>query len=77
MAAEYYLCLISGDYEKSYLLDWAKERYNGCCPVSVIIFDLLSKETCVPIDYNSWLKNQFINKKLPAKNIKEYVENIG
>ncbi len=76
-AAEYYLCLLSGKYEKSSLLAQAKKKYGGCCPIAVIIFDMLSKEVTVPADYNAWLKRQFINKTLPTKNIKEFVENIG
>jgi len=75
-SAEYYLCLRSGHYKKSDLLDRAKAEYEGVCPFSVIIFDLLSKERETPKDYNKWLKNIFLQGKLPTFNIEGYVSSI-
>ncbi len=75
-AAEYYLCLSSGHYKKSDLLIRAKDEYEGVCPFSVIIFDLLSKESEVPKDYNKWLKNIFLQERLPKLNIEGYVSSI-
>lgn len=73
MAAEYYLCLLSGKYESKELFDKLKQVYDGCCPTAVMIFELLSKEKNVPTDYCSWLKRQFINQKLPTDNIEKYI----
>ena len=75
-AAEYYLCLLSGHYKKSNLLIRAKNEYEGVCPFSVIVFDLLSKESEVPRDYNQWLKDLFTSEKLPKTKIEEYIREI-
>ena len=75
-AAEYYLCLLSGHYKKSNLLIRAKNEYEGVCPFSVIVFDLLSKESKVPRDYNQWLKDLFTSEKLPKTKIEEYIREI-
>ncbi|MBQ7935267.1 MAG: hypothetical protein IJ333_02835 [Clostridia bacterium] len=76
LAAEYYLCLQSGHYSKSALLQKAKERYGGACPVSVILFDMLSKEKQIPKDYNQWLKHPFTKGYLPQSNIKDFVDSL-
>lgn len=73
MAAEYYLCLKAGRATKEELLKKAKTRYGGVCPVSVILFDLLSREKEIPSDYNRWLKTQFANGNLPVNHVREYV----
>ena len=72
-AAEYYLCLRAGRATKEELLKKAKKRYDGVCPVSVILFDLLSREKEIPRDYNGWLKKQFTDGNLPVNHVKEYV----
>ncbi len=64
IAAEYYLCLLSGKYKKEELLKYAQCRYNGVCPTSVKIFELLANERDIPNDYCSWLKEQFANGRL-------------
>jgi DNA-binding ferritin-like protein (Dps family) len=74
MAAEYFLCLKTGLYNKSELMKYAKARYSGCCPVAAIIFDLLEKENDVPRDYNQWLINIFKQNVLPLRNAKDYVD---
>ena len=76
MAAEYYLCLLSGNYAKEELLQYAKTRYNGYCPTSVILFYLLSEEAELPLDYNKWLINKFQTKQLPQSNIPEYLNQL-
>lgn len=74
MAAEYFLCLRTGLYNKSELMKYAKTRYKGCCPVAAIIFELLEKENDVPKNYNQWLINIFKQNMLPCRNVKEYVD---
>ncbi len=59
MAAEYYLCYLSGNYTKEQLLYKAKNRYGGNCPTSVSLFELLSRESDIPTNYNDWLISQF------------------
>ena len=75
-AAEYYLRMKhNGEYQKD-LLKEAKERYGGCLPTSVFLFDLLSKEPETPNGYLQWLTDIFINKKLPQDDIKQHLDNI-
>ncbi len=69
LAAEYYLCLLSGRYSREELIVRAKQRYGGCCPVSVMLFDLLSQEIEPPHHYKKWLKTQFSSHVLPKENI--------
>jgi len=64
MAAEYYLCYLSGKYTKEQLISKAKKRYGGNCPTSVAIFELLLQEPEIPKDYDKWLTWQFRNSKL-------------
>lgn len=61
MAAEYYLCWLSGDYSKEQLMGKAENRYGGNCPISVSVFELLLQEKEIPTDYNQWLIRQFKN----------------
>lgn len=76
IAAEYYLCLLSGRYPKEKLINHAKARYNGFCPTSVIIFNMLSKEAELPVDYNKWLIGNFKTKQFPQNNIQDYLQQI-
>ena len=64
MAAEYYLCYLSGNYSKERLMSKAKRQYGGNCPTSVTIFELLLQEPEIPKDYNKWLIGQFRKNKL-------------
>ena len=64
MAAEYYLCYLSGNYTKEQLISKAKKQYGGNCPTSVAIFELLLQERELPKDYDKWLIWQFRNGKL-------------
>ena len=59
MAAEYYLCYLSGNYTKEQLILRAKKQYGGNCPTSVAVFELLLQELEIPKDYNTWLIKQF------------------
>ena len=68
MAAEYYLCYLSGNYSKEQLLTKANKRYGGNCPTSVAVFDLLLKEASIPKDYNAWLIEKFRNNVLTSHN---------
>ena len=64
MAAEYYLCYLSGNYSKERLLERAKKEYGGNCPTSVAVFELLLQEPQIPEDYDKWLIEQFEGNKL-------------
>ena len=64
LAAEHYLCYLSGNYSKEQLLERAKKEYGGNCPTSIAIFELLLQELQVPEDYNKWLIKQFDDNKL-------------
>ena len=64
MAAEYYLCYLSGNYSKEQLLNKAEKRYGGNCPTSVAVFELLLQEPQIPEDYDKWLIEQFEGNKL-------------
>ena len=64
MAAEYYLCYLSGNYSKERLLKRARKEYGGNCPTSIAIFELLLRESKIPEDYNEWLIGQFESNKL-------------
>lgn len=75
-ASEYYLCFLSGKYSREKLMTRAKAEYDGTCPISVILFDLLLREKNCPVNYNFWIKKQFSEKQLPQSNIKEFIENL-
>ena len=64
LAAEYYLCSLSGLYKREQLLQKAKMRYGGNCPTSVAVFELLLQEESVPKDYERWLIDQFRNGRI-------------
>lgn len=64
MAAEYYLCYLSGNYSEERLLERAKKEYGGNCPTSVAVFELLLQEPQIPEDYDKWLIEQFEGNKL-------------
>ena len=64
LAAEHYLCYLSGNYSKEQLLTVAKKRYGGNCPTSVAVFELLLQEPEIPKDYNQWLICQFKDHKI-------------
>lgn len=64
LAAEYYLCYLSGNYSKEQLLERARKEYGGNCPTSVAVFELLLQEPQIPEDYDKWLIEQFEGNKL-------------
>jgi hypothetical protein len=74
MAAGYYLAYLSKIQLKDEYIKKAKR--NGDCPLSVIIFDMLTKEESVPANYNAWLIDKFINNCFPKNNIKEYIDSL-
>lgn len=67
MAAEYYLCYLSGNYSKEQLLERAKKEYGGNCPTSIAIFERLLLESKIPEDYNEWLIGQFESNQYPSE----------
>ena len=64
MAAEYYLCYLSGNYSKEQLLERARKEYGGNCPTSIAIFERLLLESKIPEDYNEWLIGQFESNQI-------------
>lgn len=64
MAAEYYLCYLSGAYSREQLLQKAGSEYGGNCPTSVSVLELLMREKAIPVDYDKWLISQFENGKI-------------
>ncbi len=74
VAAQHYLCLLSGRYNPSELMSQVENFYGGCCPVAVILFGLLSQEISVPSDYNAWLKTQFASNRLSQWLAEQYGE---
>lgn len=64
MAAEYFLCYLSGKYTKEQLLSKANKQYGGNCPTAVAIFELLCKENEPPSDYNEWLLLKFKERRV-------------
>ncbi len=68
MAAEYFLCYLSGKYTKEQLLLRGKKQYGGNCPTSVAIFELLCEENEPPNDYNEWLLLKFKERKFSYLN---------
>ncbi len=64
VAAQHYLCLLSGRYDRRELMREVKNFYGGCCPTAAVVFDLLSREKEVPSDYKTWLKAQITGGKL-------------
>lgn len=76
MAAEYYLGYLLGLESKENLIDMAKTRYRGCLPVSVMIFDRLTKEKEVPYDYNDWLIQKFESGAFLQENIEDFISKL-
>jgi len=79
MAAEYYLTFMHGRKSKKELLDYARARYGGCVPTSVIAFDLLSKKRKdkVPSNYAAWLVDRFKAEQLPKTKVVEHLDIIA
>lgn len=77
MAAELYLRMKHNGEDRKQLLKEARERYNGCMPTSVFLFDLLAKEQEVPNGYAEWLIDIFKNNKLPKKAIERHLDEIS
>ena len=63
MAAEYFLCYLSGKYTKDQLILRGKKQYGGNCPTSVTIFELLCEENEPPKDFNKWLLVKFKERR--------------
>jgi hypothetical protein len=76
VAAEYYLRMKHNKENRINLLKEARNRYNGCMPTSIILFDLLSKEIETPTDYGKWLIDVFKSKRLPKNEIENNIEHI-
>lgn len=76
VAAEYYICFKNGLFTYDELLDKAMERYSGCMPLSILLFDLLCKEDRFPKNYNKWLHHIFDQELLVAGSIKHSVDRL-
>ncbi|MBQ7446214.1 MAG: hypothetical protein IJS71_09835 [Clostridia bacterium] len=63
IAAECYLCYLSGYYPIDKLRSTVKGYYGGYCPTAVAIFEQLIKEHAIPADYNGWLIQNFFGKQ--------------
>ena len=63
IAAECYLCYLSGNYPVDRLRDTIKKYYGGNCPAAAAIFELLIKERAIPTDYNRWLIQRFFRRQ--------------
>ena len=63
VAAECYLCYLSGKYSIEQLKAAIKRYYGGNCPAAAAIFEMLIKEKSIPADYNDWLIQVFFNKQ--------------
>lgn len=68
IAAEYYLCYLSGNYSKEQLLEKATKRYGGNCPTSKVVLELLLREPEIPQNYDRWLIEQFRKNNLTNHN---------
>ena len=74
MAAGYYLAYLSKIQSKD---DYIKKlKHNRDCPLSIIIFDMLTKEESVPVNYNDWLINKFKNRSFPETDVEAYIDSI-
>ncbi len=59
IAAECFLCYLSGHYPIDQLKSTIKGYYGGNCPTAAAIFEMLIKEREIPNDYNDWLIHKF------------------
>lgn len=62
IAAECYLCHLSGNYSIEQLKNTIKRYCGGNCPTAVAIFEMLIKEREIPDDYNDWLIHKFFKE---------------
>lgn len=74
LAAGYYLSYLSKIHSKDEYIRKAKR--NSDCPLSVIIFDMLTKEENVSVDYNAWLIKQFRNNCFPESDVETYIASL-
>ncbi|MBK1813221.1 hypothetical protein JHL18_21600 [Clostridium sp. YIM B02505] len=77
VAAEYYLAVVNGLATYEDIIETAKQRYGGCMPLSLIIFNLLIQEKSVPVNYNLWLSQKFKLGFINGENIEKQVEEIA
>jgi hypothetical protein len=77
VAAEYYLAVLNGLATYDGIVETAKQRYGGCMPLSLIIFDLLMKEKKVPINYNLWLAEKLSYGCIKYGNTEKQIEDIA
>ncbi len=74
MAAEYYLAYKAGK-PLEILMPEAKNKYGGCCSISVVIFCEMVKEKNTITNYNAWLTD-FFNRTDFSVISPEYVSDI-
>lgn len=77
VAAEYYLAIVNGLATYENIIETGKQRYGGCMPLSLIIFNLLTQEKSVPTNYNLWLSQKFNSGFINGENIKMQIEKIA
>jgi hypothetical protein len=77
VAAEYYLAVVNGLATYEDIIETAKQRYGGCMPLSLIIFNLLIQERSVPGNYNLWLSQKFNSGFINGENIEMQIEKIA
>ena len=74
MSAEYYLLYLNGT-SKQDIYRYVKQNYGYNLPLSVVLFELATREKKMIIDYNSWLLNKFYRNEIP-KITKSYIEDL-
>ncbi|GFZ30009.1 hypothetical protein CSC2_05350 [Clostridium zeae] len=77
VAVEYYLSVINRLSTYEDIIEIAKQRYGGCMPISLIIFNLLVQEKSVPVNYNLWLSQKFNSGCINGDNIEKQIEEIA
>ena len=69
MAAEYYIIWRAGIMTKEEIVIENYSRYGGCVPLALYIFDHMTRESNVIIDYSKWLLTNFRNGIFSSENI--------
>ena len=65
MSAEYYLLYLHG-WPKNKIIARAKNNYDGCCLLALVLFDLATQEVKIIKDYNKWCINKFTLGLVPV-----------
>ncbi len=76
MAAEYYILWRSNIMSKAQIVLENYNRYNGCVPMSLYIFDYMTKERNPIENYDRWLINGFKNGVFNEENIFSTIDSL-